>query len=222
MQSFQHLASPIRIGAMTVGNRMVMSAMTTNYGSADFEVTERLIRYHEARARGGVGLITVEMCSVDVAQRYQPQSLSLGDDRFIAGHRELVRRVHAHGARIQPQISHPGPESMTDPVGPSVNVNAGTGWPSRVLEAEEMERVIAQYGDAAVRAREAGYDGMELHAGGLELDEALGDEGQRQDGAQDERPDRPASGLYDRKQGVFSTARPRFSALVEAALVLEK
>ncbi len=164
MQSFQHLASPIRIGAMTVRNRMVMSAMTTNYGSADFEVTERLIRYHEARARGGVGLITVEMCSVDVAQRYQPQSLSLGDDRFIAGHRELVRRVHAHGARIQPQISHPGPESMTDPVGPSVNVNAGTGWPSRVLGAEEMERVIAQYGDAAVRAREAGYDGMELHA----------------------------------------------------------
>ena len=39
MQSFQHLASPIRIGAMTVGNRMVMSAMTTNFGSADFEVT---------------------------------------------------------------------------------------------------------------------------------------------------------------------------------------
>ena len=132
MESYRHLSSPIRIGAMTLRNRMVMSAMTTNYGSADFEVTERLIRYHEARARGGVGLITVEMCSVDVAQRYQPQSLCLGDDRFIAGHRELVARVHAHGARIQPQISHPGPESMTDPVGPSVNVNAGTGWPSRV------------------------------------------------------------------------------------------
>jgi len=164
MQSCTHLARPIRIGTMTVRNRLVMSAMTTNYGSADFEVTERLVRYHEARARGGVGLITVEMCSVDVAQRYQPQSLSLGDDRFIAGHRELVRRVHAHGARIQPQISHPGPESMTDPVGPSVNVNAGTGWPSRVLDAEEIERIVAQYGDAAVRAREAGYDGMELHA----------------------------------------------------------
>ncbi|MBP6383155.1 MAG: FAD-dependent oxidoreductase [Pseudomonadales bacterium] len=164
MESYRHLGSPIRIGAMTLRNRMVMSAMTTNYGSADFEVTERLIRYHEARARGGVGLITVEMCSVDVAQRYQPQSLSLGEDRFIAGHRELVGRVHAHGARIQPQISHPGPESMTDPVGPSVNVNAGTGWPSRVLEREEIERIVTQYGDAAVRAREAGYDGMELHA----------------------------------------------------------
>jgi len=164
MESYRHLTTPIRIGSMTVRNRLVMSAMSTNYGSADFEVSERLIRYHEARARGGVGLITVEMCSVDSAQRYQPQSLSLGEDRFIAAHRELVRRVHAHGARIQPQISHPGPESMTDPVGPSVNINAGTGWPSRVLEAEEMERVIRQYGDAAVRAREAGYDGMELHA----------------------------------------------------------
>jgi len=164
MERYQHLLSPIRIGSMQLRNRIVMSAMTTNFGTPDLEVSERLIRYHEERARGGVGLITVEMCSVDSAQRYQPQSLSLGEDRFIAAHSELVRRVHALGARIQPQISHPGPESMTDPVGPSVNVNAGTGWPSRVLGLEEMETVIEQYAAAAVRARAAGYDGMELHA----------------------------------------------------------
>jgi 2,4-dienoyl-CoA reductase (NADPH2) len=164
MKNLEHLFSPITIGGMHVRNRLVMSAMTTNYGSEKFEITERLIRYHEARAAGGVGLITLEMCSIDSSQRYQPQSLSLGEDRFIEKHRELVERVHRLGACIQPQISHPGPESMTDPVGPSVNVNAGTGWPSRVLEHDEMQRVIVQYGDAAVRAKEAGYDGMELHA----------------------------------------------------------
>ena len=48
MESYRHLGSPIRIGTMTLRNRMVMSAMTTNYGSADFEVTERLIRYPHA------------------------------------------------------------------------------------------------------------------------------------------------------------------------------
>jgi len=158
------LFEPVSIGTMHLPNRIAMSAMTTNYGSENFEVSERLIEYHVARARGGVGLLTVEMCSVDTAQRYQPQSLSLGDDRFIAGHRRLVERVHAEGARIQPQISHPGPESMTDPLGPSVCVAAGTGWPCRVPDEQEIQRIIDLYAAAAVRAREAGYDGMELHA----------------------------------------------------------
>ncbi|WP_116365861.1 FAD-dependent oxidoreductase [Parahaliea mediterranea] len=162
--SYARLFEPVTIGSMTLPNRIAMSAMTTNYGSADFEVTDRLIEYHATRARGGVGLLTVEMCSVDTAQRYQPQSLSLGDDRFIDGHRRLVERVHAEGAKIQPQISHPGPESMTDPVGPSVCIAAGTGWPSRVLAADEIDAIIDQYAAAALRARQAGYDGMELHA----------------------------------------------------------
>ncbi len=164
MPDLSRLFSPINLGSMNLRNRIVMSAMTTNYGSPDFDVTERLIKYHETRAAGGVGLITVEMCSVDISQRYQPQSLCLGEDRFIEGHRELVSRVHALGAKIQPQISHPGPESMSDPVGPSVNVNAGTGWPSRVLELDEIETIIDQYAAAAVRAQQAGYDGIELHA----------------------------------------------------------
>lgn len=164
VSEFDCLFEPVSIGSLRLRNRLAMSAMTTNYGSADFQVTDRLIEYHATRARGGVGLITVEMCSVDTGQRYQPQSLSLGEDRFIAGHRQLVERVHAEGARIQPQISHPGPESMSDPVGPSVAVAAGTGWPCRVLAAGEIDSIMDQYAAAAVRAREAGYDGMELHA----------------------------------------------------------
>lgn len=164
MQDYAALFSPVKIGSMQLRNRIAMSAMTTNYGTADFEVTERLIAFHEARARGGAGLLTVEMCSVDVAQRYQPQSLSLGEDRFIEGHRQLVSRVHAQGARIQPQISHPGPESMTDPVGPSVCVAAGTRWPSRALALDELDHIMDQYAAAAVRAQAAGYDGIELHA----------------------------------------------------------
>ncbi|TXS96133.1 NAD(P)-binding protein [Parahaliea maris] len=164
MNSLDCLFEPLAIGSMLLPNRLAMSAMTTNYGSEDFQVTDRLIEYHAARARGGVGLITVEMCSVDTAQRYQPQSLSLGDDRFIDGHRRLVERVHAEGACIQPQISHPGPESMSEPVGPSVAVAAGTGWPCRVLTPGEIDSIMDQYAAAAVRAREAGYDGMELHA----------------------------------------------------------
>jgi len=164
------LLSPIAIGSMQVKNRMVLSPMTTNYGNEDQTVSDRLIAFHEARAKGGVGLITVEVCTVDVKQKYQPQSLTLGDDSFIAGHRRLTDRLHAYGAKVQPQITHPGPESLIwlyhgeQSVGPGVCLGASTGVPSRALAIEELDGIVEQYAQAARRAREAGYDGMELHA----------------------------------------------------------
>jgi 2,4-dienoyl-CoA reductase (NADPH2) len=155
---------------MQVKNRIVLSPMTTNYGNDDQTVSDRLIAFHEARARGGVGLITVEVCTVDVKEKYQPQSLTLGDDKYIDGHRRLTDRLHQYGAKVQPQITHPGPESLTwlyfggQSVGPSVVLGASTSVPSRQLDAAELGGIVEMYAQAARRAREAGYDGMELHA----------------------------------------------------------
>ncbi len=164
------LLSPISIGSMQVKNRMVMSPMTTNYGNEDQTPSERLIAFLAARARGGVGLITVEVCTVDVRQKYQPQSLTLGSDEFIESHRRLTDALHDHGVKVQPQITHPGPESLIwlyhgeTSVGPGVCLGASTGVPSRALGLEELDGIVEQYAQAARRAREAGYDGMELHA----------------------------------------------------------
>lgn len=164
------LFSPIRIGGMTVKNRWVMSAMTTNYANEDQTPSQRLIDYLVERARGGVGLITVEVCTVDVTHKYQPQSMTLGSDEVIAAHRELVDAIHAHGAKVQPQLTHPGPESMAlyyrgEPaVGPSAGVGACTGLPSRELAIDELDGIVEAYAQGARRAREAGYDGIELHA----------------------------------------------------------
>lgn len=168
--SFDNLFSPIKIGALQLPNRIVMSPMTTDFGTSEQEVSARLLAYLEARASGGVGLITLEVCSVALDHRYRPNSLSLSEDRFIDQHRQLVDRIHAQGAKIQPQITHPGPESLAPffedkpGVGPSVNVNPAALQSCRPLELEEIPAVIAQYVDASLRAREAGYDGMELHA----------------------------------------------------------
>lgn len=168
--AFDTLFSPIRIGSMALPNRIVMSPMTTDYGNLEQEPTERLMAYLEARARGGVGLITLEVCSVALDHRYMANSISLADDRFIPMHRELVERMHRHGAKIQPQITHPGPESLAPfferkpGFGPSVCVNPAGMQSCRPLEFAEIPAVIEQYAAAAVRAREAGYDGMELHA----------------------------------------------------------
>jgi 2,4-dienoyl-CoA reductase (NADPH2) len=164
------LLSPVAIGSMQLKNRMVLSPMTTNYGNDDQTVSERLIAFHEARAKGGVGLITVEVCTVDVKEKYQPQSLTLGADDYIAGHRRLTDRMHQYGAKVQPQITHPGPESLGwlyyggQSVGPSIVLGASTSVPSRQLEVAELDGIVEQYAQAARRAREAGYDGMELHA----------------------------------------------------------
>jgi 2,4-dienoyl-CoA reductase (NADPH2) len=164
------LLSPVAIGTMQLKNRIVLSPMTTNYGNDDQTVSERLIAFHEARAKGGVGLITVEVCTVDVKEKYQPQSLTLGADAYIEGHRRLTDRMHQYGAKVQPQITHPGPESLGwlyfggQSVGPSVVLGASTSVPSRQLEVAELDGIVEAYAQAARRAREAGYDGMELHA----------------------------------------------------------
>ncbi|MDZ7784841.1 MAG: FAD-dependent oxidoreductase [Halioglobus sp.] len=169
-ERFPLLGSPLRIGTMELRNRMVMSPMTTAYCNDDQTPSERLIRYFEERAKGGVGLITTELITVDETHRYMHRSMTLGHDRYIDAHRRLADRIHAHGAKVQPQISHTGPESVApmfggpQPLGPSVNVAPVWGWASRPLELDELPAIAEQYGEAARRAREAGYDGIELHA----------------------------------------------------------
>jgi 2,4-dienoyl-CoA reductase (NADPH2) len=168
--SFPHLLSPIRIGAMQLKNRMVMSPMTTAYCNADQTPSDRLIGHFEARAFGGVGLITLELVTIATDHPYMHRSMTLGADNFIDAHRPLVDAIHQHGAKVQPQLSHTGPESVApmfggpQPVGPSVAVAPVWGWHSRELAREELPDIAIQYGEAARRARAAGYDGIELHA----------------------------------------------------------
>ena len=170
MSETSALFSPIRIGKMEVANRIAMAPMTVDYGNPDETPSERQIAYYAERAAGGVGLICVEVCSVDPLHRYQQHSLGLHSDEQIAGHRPLVDAIHAHGVKVQPQLSHPGPESLApffkqiQPMGPSVIRTETTKQACREITLEEIEGVIEMYGDAAVRARAAGYDGIELHA----------------------------------------------------------
>lgn len=167
---FKNLCSPAKIGNMALKNRMVMSPMTTAYCNDDQSPSERLMSYFEERAKGGVGLITLELVTTDEVHRYMHRSMTLGDDKYIDGHRELADRIHQHGAKVQPQISHTGPESVApmfggpQGIGPSVSVAPVWGWSSREMDISELPAIAEQYGEAARRAREAGYDGVELHA----------------------------------------------------------
>jgi 2,4-dienoyl-CoA reductase (NADPH2) len=164
------LFEPIRIGSMQLKNRLVMSPMTTGYAGLDQLPTPRLAAYLETRARGGVGLITLEACVIDRRHREVPQSMHFDDDAVIDAHRRITDAVHAHGAKIQPQLVHAGPDALSPQMekipslGPSVIPSYLTGTPSRELAAAELGEILARYAAAVRRIRAAGYDGVELHA----------------------------------------------------------
>jgi 7beta-hydroxy-3-oxochol-24-oyl-CoA 4-desaturase len=147
-----------------------MAPMATGWANHDGTISEKLSSYLEARARGGVGLIITEVATVDGNYPYVPATVGLWDDKQIPGIRKLTDVIHSHGAKIIPQISHPGPESVsllfgdTQPVGPSQMLCHSNKQNCRELTVEEIETIVGQFAEAARRAREGGYDGLELHA----------------------------------------------------------
>ena len=164
------LLAPGRIGTMTVRNRIVMSPMETMYGTPEGLPSDRTIAYFAARAAGGVGLITVGATGIDPLHPETPGGLQIGTDDAVAAHRRLVEAVHDHGARIQPQIVHAGPDGLgpemhgVTSLGPSVIPSYLTGRPSAEATKEQIAGILDQFRAAAARVREAGYDGLELHA----------------------------------------------------------
>lgn len=170
MTGFEHLLRPGRIGSMQLRNRIVMSPMETMYGTPEGLPSDRTVAYFAARAAGGVGLITVGATGIDPLHPETPGGLHLGTDEAVAAHRRLTDAVHAHGARIQPQIVHAGPDGLgpemhgVTSLGPSVIPSYLTGRPSAEVTQEQIAEVIGLFRPAVRRAREAGYDGIELHA----------------------------------------------------------
>jgi 2,4-dienoyl-CoA reductase (NADPH2) len=155
---------------MELPNRLVMSPMENCYADKDGLPSEQFIAYFQARARGGVGLINLGASTIDAKHREVPNSIHFADDTVIEAHRRLTDAVHAEGARIQPQIAHPGPDGLgpilhnEQSIGPSVIQSYLFGNACRALEADEIPAILDLYKAAARRVREAGYDGMELHA----------------------------------------------------------
>ncbi|MFZ0529406.1 MAG: FAD-dependent oxidoreductase [Propionicimonas sp.] len=161
------LLSPLMVGKLELKNRMAVAPMVTCYCDDDGMPTEQYLAYHEARAKGGFGLIITEDYAVDPAGRGF-WCAGLWKDEQVAPHRELTERVHAAGAKIFAQIYHCGRQTAsaligTQPVAPSALPCPVMGEVPRPLAREEIHTIVGQFGDTALRAKQAGFDGVEVH-----------------------------------------------------------
>ncbi len=163
---FPNLFSPITINAMTLKNRMVMTAMHLGY-TPEGTVTDRLIDFYARRARGGVGLIIVGGCPID---EYGGMSsmIAIHDDRFIPGLEQLTRAVKEGGARIAAQLYQAGRYTHSSMIGGRKPFSASavrsklTGETPRALTLNEIPQVQDRFAEAARRAKTAGFDAVEI------------------------------------------------------------
>ncbi len=158
---------PITINHMEVRNRFVMPGMGTLFGEPDCTVGDRFVGYIEARAKGGLGLIIVEYTAVVSEGRAATNELGIWDDRFIPGLKRLTEAAHKHGAKIGIQLHHAGRGTSTKTTGlPVYSASATEGTKGQVaneLSKEKIQEYVEAWGAAAKRAKEAGFDCVEIH-----------------------------------------------------------
>jgi NADH:flavin oxidoreductases, Old Yellow Enzyme family len=165
-----HLFEPLTIGPVTIRNRIVSSGHDTVMAT-DGRVSDQLIAYQEARARGGVGLIVVQVAGVHGSARYTSSVLMADDDSCIPGLTSLADVVHSHGATIFQQLFHDGRELMESDDGtlpaalaPSAVPNERFHVMPRAMPIALVREIIACYGASADRLSRAGFDGVEVVA----------------------------------------------------------
>ncbi|MGY1622308.1 FAD-dependent oxidoreductase [Geodermatophilus sp. SYSU D00965] len=161
---------PLTIGGMRLPNRLVMSPLTT-YGLPDPDGSSnaRHLAFYERRARSGLGLVHVESALVHPSGQCWPNHLAIHDDRFVPRLAELARAIQRHGPPAVLQLHHGG----------RVAVEALSGWPvlapsplpapgrpvPKEMTLDEIDLLVEAFAQGARRAREAGFDGVELHMG---------------------------------------------------------
>jgi 2,4-dienoyl-CoA reductase-like NADH-dependent reductase (Old Yellow Enzyme family)/thioredoxin reductase len=172
MSAFPHLFAPARIGGLAVPNRIVFAATSSELADHDGFVTDDMVEYYAERARGGAGLLVVEATYVDPGGKRLHHNPMLHDDRYVPGLRRLVEAVQAAGARIALQLNDGGRESVPDVSGapprapsalPSRFTAVGDGVVPQELTVAEIRELVRRFTEAAVRARAAGFDAVELH-----------------------------------------------------------
>ena len=169
--NFPHVFSPLSLRGVTLKNRVAMMPMGSDFAGPGGELTDEHIRYYELRARGGTGLIIVENVCVKYPEGSNGTTqLRLDKDCYIPRLFTMTEACHRHGACMGVQLNHAGASAMSSqtgmqPVSSSTLPSRPGGEIPRPLSREELESIARDYGAAAKRAVNAGFDLVEIHAG---------------------------------------------------------
>jgi 2,4-dienoyl-CoA reductase-like NADH-dependent reductase (Old Yellow Enzyme family)/thioredoxin reductase len=167
---YPSLFQPLKIGKMELKNRLSVPPMGTGFADDGGGVSERLINYHEQRAKGGYGLIIVEVTAIDAENGLgSGHQLCLNDDKFIPGFRQLADMVHKYGTKLAVQLYHPGRSTFNfflngkTPVAPSEVPDPIMRQTPHALTVDEIKDLVEKFAQGARRVKEAGCDAVEFH-----------------------------------------------------------
>jgi 2,4-dienoyl-CoA reductase-like NADH-dependent reductase (Old Yellow Enzyme family) len=169
--ALDHLFSPLQVGPVEIRNRIFSTGHMTSMVDAGVP-TEALAAYHEARARGGAGLVIVEVAAVNETAFFTARTIKGFSDDSIAGYRRIAEAVHGHGCKVFGQLFHPGREVLAARAdgsravawAPSAVPAERYGVMAKALSLKMVEDLIEDFGDTAARMKQAGLDGVEVVA----------------------------------------------------------
>lgn len=166
----------IKLGNLSLDSRIVMPPIAT-YSSTEMDgnVTEKMLEYYEKRAANkNVGMIITEHSYILPQGKAKSKQLSISDDSNIEGLKRLTEVIHKNGTKVIAQLNHAGSaaipdDALMDTVAPSPIIfpaqpPMGNGSVPKELSEAEIRRIIDAFVKAAVRAKKAGYDGVEIHS----------------------------------------------------------
>lgn len=167
---YQKLFSSKNIGAMTVKNRIVMTAMGNYLAKPDGCVSDENIAFYGARAKGGVGLVITECACVNFESgKGNPHQLAVDDDKHIEGLKKLADEIHRHGSVVAVQLYHPGRQGIavmngnTTMQAPSKTECQVVHQPTHEMTKEEIKDLIDKFVQGTKRLQKAGIDAVEIH-----------------------------------------------------------
>lgn len=165
---YEKVSSPGKIGQVELKNRFVMPAMGSHHGEADGSVGDELIAYYAARAKGGFGLLITEFTAISPEGKALPGQLVNYSADCIPGFKRLTEAIHSHGSKIFMQLQHSGRQTTShftglQPVAPSPIPCPVNKELPRELTVAEIQEIVEKFGEGALRAKSAGFDGVEVH-----------------------------------------------------------
>lgn len=166
----KHLFDATKLADMPVKNRLIRSATYEGMADQQGHLTNELFQLYEDLAKGEAGIIITSLAAVSSREKWIPWQLGIDNDTFIEEHKRLTDKVHAYGAKIIMQLAAIGAQTIASnnperPMwGPSAVEDIGYGNMPLALEKQDILAFEKDFAEAALRAKQAGFDGVQLHA----------------------------------------------------------